>query len=284
MALSATSLSWRGQAIGAAVSPDFKLKTLVGWEELPNLTYASVPTGNGYGSAVTGAQSDPRIVTVTGFCFNASTRDALLASFWDVAFPVISDLVTEPLTITHGGLTLSADAQLLKASAAPEDGWSQGRFGFTLSWHCPDPLRYGPRTSAVAAVTVPTLGIVFPVTGSWVFPADPVGGPLGVLNVGTAPADAVFTLTGALAGPGVAVIETGKIIDFDFDLAAGDVLVVDTSAGMCTLNGEYRAPSVLSSLLDELRLPAGSLSTVQPLGSPVSGSPTLSVSYRPAYW
>jgi hypothetical protein len=33
-----------------------------------------------------------------------------------------------------------------------------------------------------------------------------------------------------------------------------------------------------------MRLPAGALATVQPLGTPLSGSPSLSVTYRPAYW
>jgi len=286
MALSATSVSWQGMLVAQRTdtSTAFNLSDLQGWEVTPQISFDDVKIAGGRGVAVTPGQMGARIVTLTGWCFDQALRDQLLSAFWASASPSVCSLDTGTLSVTHGGLTLSADAQVLKADASPEVGWGNGRFGFTVQWRCPDPMRYAPASTTVVAVKVPTLGITFGVSGSWVFPADPVGGAVPVFNSGNAPSDVVFSLAGPILGPGVAVIETGAFVDFDFDLAVGDTLTVDTAQGLCALNGVYRSPSVLSSLLDELRLPPNATSTVQALGSPQAGSPSLSVTVRPAYW
>jgi hypothetical protein len=285
--LTPTWLIWRGLMIASYTDPNtpFHLKTITGWDVTPQISFDDVPTAGGRGVAVTPGSMGPRIITVTGWCHDQAIRNRLLAILQGYTSPRIGSLVTEPLTVTHGGLTLSADAQLVKSDPTPEVGWGLGRFGFSLQWRCPDPMRYGDQSATTVPITVPTLGITFGVTGDWVFPVDPVGGPAIVYNGGTADADAVYTLIGPMLGPGVAVLETGHRVLFDFNLGEGDVLSVDTAAGLCTLNGEYRSPIATSSLLDEMRLPAHTVSTVQPLGTPqVGGSPSLSVSYRPAYW
>src|SRR6478752_5635463 len=162
MALTATSVTWNGLSIaGPSAGGQYQLRDIVGWDTTPNVSFASVAIAGGRGAAVTPGQMDPRTVTVTGWCFNAAARDSLLATFWSNAAPSVGDLTTDSLTVTHAGLTLSADAQLQKADASPEPGWAAGRFGFTLQWRCPDPMRYAPASTSVVAVKVPTLGITF---------------------------------------------------------------------------------------------------------------------------
>jgi len=284
--LTPTYLTWRGLLIAdrSDTNTPFHLSDITGWEVTPQVSFDDVKIAGGRGMAVTPGGMGPRIVTATGYCFDQNLRNQLLAILRGYGAPSVGSLDTDALTVTHGGLTLAADAQLMKADASPEPGWGMGRFGFTVQWRCADPMRYGEPTSTTVPVAVPTLGITFGVSGSWVFPADPVGGIAVIANPGIASSDVVFTLSGPISRPGVAVVETGAFVTFDFDIAVGDSLTVDTAQGLCALNGVYRSPSVLSSLLDELRLPPNATSTVQALGSPQPGSPTLSVAVRPAYW
>ena len=284
--LTPTYLTWGGLLLAGAsdTNTPFHLSDITGWEVTPQVNFDDVKIAGGRGVAVTPGDMGPRVVTATGYCFDQGLRNQLLAILRGYGTPSVGSLDTDALTVTHGGLTLSADAQLVKADASPEPGWGLGRFGFTVQWRCADPMRYGQSFSTVVPVKVPTLGITFSVTGDWVFPDDPVGGFALVANPGIADSDAVFTLQGPILGPGVAVIETGKVVRFDFDLGVGDSVTVDTAQGLCALNGVYRSPSVLSDLLDEMRLPPNTTSTVQALGSPLAGSPSLSVFVRPAYW
>lgn len=279
-------VTWRGLLIAPMTDGNtpFHLRDIAGWDVTPQISFDDVAIAGGRGVAVTPGSMGPRVVTVTGWCNDKALRNQLVAMLKGYATPRVGSLLTEPLQVTHGGMTLSADAQLVKVDATAERGWAFGRFGFTIQWRCADPVLYGEQVTASTPIAVPTLGITFPVTGDWTFPADPVGGTVIVRNPGFVDSDAVYTLQGPLTGPGVAVIETGKWVDFDFDLGASDQLVIDTAAGICTLNGEYRSPSILSALLDEMRLPEVSTSTVQALGTPLPGSPSLSVAFRPAFW
>lgn len=284
--LTPTWLTWNDLLIAPRSDGNtpFCLSDITGWDVTPQIGFDDVPIAGGRGVAVTPGSMGPRIVTVTGWCYDPALRNQLVAMLKGYTTPRIGSLVTAPLEVTHAGITLTADAQIVKCDATPEVGWGAGRFGFVVQWRCADPVLYGLMQSASVEIRVQTLGITFPVTGDWVFPADPVGGSLIVRNPGYVDSDAVYTLTGPLTGPGVALIEAGKRVNFDFDLGTGDTLVIDTAEGVCTLNGEYRSPSVMSALLDEMRLPEVSTSTVQALGTPLAGSPSMSVDFRPAFW
>jgi hypothetical protein len=282
MALTQTTVSWRGITIVKA--GDYHLRELTGWEELPNISFDSVQASNGYGSLVTTGTADPRIVTVSGWCFSSTARDSLLSGFWAGGAPQVGELVTESLTITHAGLTLSADAQLVKASAAPEVGWAAGRFGFVLTWRCPDPLRYGSLNSSTASITAPVDGVVYPVTYPITYPAQPPSGTVTTFNAGNAKAPVVVTLLGPLATNfGVACVTSAKLMRFGFPIALGDALVIDTSQGAAFLNGAFRSPLSDSCLFDELRVPVGA-STFQALGDPTGSGAAVTVAFRPAYW
>lgn len=279
---SATSVSWRGVTI--AMGADYHLRELVGWEELPNVTFEGVPASSSYGSLVTAGQCDPRIVTVTGWCYSTSARDALLAGFWAACAPHVGELVTESLTVAHGGLTLSVDAQLMKASAAPEAGWAVGRFGFVLTWRCPDPLRYGSPQTVSSPIQTATTGLTFPITFPITFPSNPIGGTAVVRNAGNARSPVLITLTGPLEYPGVVTVESSKRVWFPLTLGASDVVTIDSRAGVARLNGEFRAPAAGSALLSDLFAAPAATTSFQALGTPSSGSPGISVQFRPAFW
>ena len=280
-----TYVVWRGLLIAGISDGNtpFYLREITGWDSLPNITFGSVPVAGGLGSIVTPGQADPRVVTVTGWCWDPVSRNELLAILRGNSAPSVGDVVTESLTVTHGGLTLSADAQLMKADATAEVGWALGRFPFVLQWRCPDPLRYGAPVVVSSPINTAVSGLAFPWTFPVTFPSNPIGGSVSVVNGGNARAPVVVTLTGPLDGPGVVCVESSVRVEFPLTLGASDVLTVDSGSGVALLNGEYRAPSVLSSLVGDLSLRPGR-QTLQALGVPSSGSPGISVSFRPAFW
>lgn len=283
MALTMTSVSWGALTIaGPSTGAAYMLRDLAGWEATPNITFESLRASTGYGSTPTPGSSDPRVVSVSGWCYSTS-RDALLASLWSACIPAVGSSGTAPLTVAHAGLTLSADAQLIKVDASPEPGWTNGRFNFILQWRCPDPLRYGQQLLVSAPITPAPGGVSYPLSYPVVYPAGSPSGALVLTNAGNAPAPVVFSVQGPVTGPGLVNVTTGKQVTYGFDLVAGDVLTVDSRAGAAFLNGVYRAPLPGSARVGELVLPVG-VSTVQAMGTAPSGTPSVSASYRPTYW
>ena len=282
MTLSATSASWRSVTFGGAETP-YKLSGIEGWDELPAFDTDTIPVRSGRGAMVAPIRFGARTVKLTGFTFDRVDRDSLVLALRAGTAPLQDSLVTEPLTISEAGMTLSADARIVRVTASKE-GWSLGRFGWAADWLCSDPLRYGPSTMYTAVIALPVAGKVYPVTYPFTYPANPPSGSVTVFNSGTASAAAVYRLVGPLISPGVANVDTGKQVNFDFNLAIGDELVIDTVEGAAFLNGEYRTPTAVSNLTSDLVIPPGR-STLQALGDVGSGgAPLIAVTFRQSYW
>jgi len=281
---STVGFTWSG--ISITEDGPYYLQSVDGWDSPADGSADDVPVAAGHGSLLTRMTRKARVVNVEGVCVSSADRDSLFNALADAAGAGFGDGYIAPdLTGSVAGRTLTAAAQLQRyAPKVEQSRWDKGVFGWAVQFRCPDPLRYGSSQSLTVPFTVPTLGVTFPISGSWVFPADPTGGRVSPFNSGNAQAPVVFSMVGPVLSPGFAVLETGRQVQFAFDLAAGDVLAVDTAAGVATLNGEFRSPTTSSALWSEMRLPAASSCTVQALGTPQAGAPTLSVRFRPASW
>lgn len=284
MASSSVGFSWSGVSI--TEDGPYYLQAVDGWDSPSDGSADDVPVAAGHGSILTRMTRKARTVNIEGVCVSETDRDSLfnaLADACGVGFGN-GDLAPD-LTGSVAGRSLSAPAQLQRyAPKVEQSRWDGGVFGWALQFRCPDPLRYASSGTLTVPFTVPTQGITFGISGSWVFPADPTGGRVSPFNTGNAPAPVVFQMVGPVLSPGFAVLETGKQVQFSFNLAAGDVLTVDTAQGVSLLNGEFRSPTTSSALLTDMQIPAASGCTVQALGTPQAGAPTLSVRFRPAFW
>lgn len=280
--LTATSVLWGDITInGPSQAGSFNLRDIKGWVETPGPSFEDA-SNYGVGSKVTPISYGRRTVTVTGWCQSAGLRDSLLRTLWASLAPKSKSTATELLSVTHGGDTLTADAQLTRVAALPEQGWGVGYFSFAVEWTCADPLRYGPWQSFTSDITGTSSGVTPPVTPPVVLAAAAPSGQFVLNNPGNADAPAVYTLNGPIVGPGVDV--GGHRVTYGFDLAAGDALVLDTARGAAFLNAAYRAPASGSALLSELVLPSG-YTTVQAIGDVGSGgTPWVTAVFRPAYW
>lgn len=278
--------TWQGISFVQGMVGPHWISSISGWDDPPDAQVTDQAVPGRHGARKGRLTRRARTVTLEGTSLSRSARDDLFNQLVDAMAAGFGDGDnSSPLVGSVAGRTLTADAQLQRfAPKVEQSAWAQGVFGWAIQWRCPDPMRYGAPTTIQMPIRVQELGITFPVTGSWAFPVDPAGGQARANNAGNALADAVYTLRGPLAGPGVALIEPGKRVRVDFDLGADDELVIDTAAGLITLNGQYRASSVDSALLDEMRLPPSTTTTVQALGTPQAGSPFLSVSTCPTYW
>lgn len=278
------AFSWSG--IEFSTATPFRPRKVTGWDAPPDGDTPEDPVAGWHGARRARVTRRRRVVEIEGSCTSNSARDYLFQMLGDAlaeGFGVGES--TSPLVGSVAGRELTADAQLLRYQPTIEPlPWGKGVWTWALQFVCPDPLRYGPQQSMSAPINTTQNGITWPITFPITFPANPRAGVVTVYNPGNAKrCPAVITLTGPLSTPGVVCVETSRRLEFSLDLGPSDVLSIDTDTGVALLNGEYRSPSAVSSLIGDLSLAPGT-QTLQALGTPTTGDPSISVSFRPAYW
>lgn len=104
------------------------------------------------------------------------------------------------------------------------------------------PLMYWTAVPTPATVPLGPSRLLIPGLGAegmtWPlnFGAPGSTGALTARNTGTAPAHPVVEFRGPVSMPSLTNLATGDVLEYGLDLAAGDVLVVDTAEGTVTLN------------------------------------------------
>lgn len=115
----------------------------------------------------------------------------------------------------------------------------------TCEWTIPDGALYD--AGAVSSATTPlgqaTSGLSWPAPFPWSFGAS-TGGTATVTNSGTYPARLLIRFNGAVNRPRLTDIATGKFIQINLALVAGDVITVDTANLNVQLNGAARNNAV----------------------------------------
>lgn len=284
--LAYTTMQWRTLSFGRGTSFRFNPDGLAGWSGLPPNRKDKQPRAGGHGNQATGSWHNGRTVMVAGFVEATTSRDTLVKQFRDVMVPADDPYITEALTISHAGETLTAFGQLVQADIDPGSMWGQGRFGWKAQFECDDPLRYGPEISATSFLQAAGTGLALPLALPAAFPANPVGGSLQVTNLGAALAPAVFVIRGDVAAPQLllnAATPYQRLISYGFNLATDEFLTIDTRTGQSTIGGSFRLPLPDSDVVDDLRLRPG-LNTIQVLGAPGVGTPAVTVTFRSASW
>jgi hypothetical protein len=112
-----------------------------------------------------------------------------------------------------------------------------GQVQVTSEWTSPDGAIYdGNLVNGTAGLPSPTSGMSWPASWPWTFGAS-TGGTISLNNTGSYPARPVFVLQGPLSYPTISNQNTGQFMKLNIVLGATDVVVVDTQAGVVTLNG-----------------------------------------------
>jgi len=207
---------------------------ITGWDDQPSLDDGSVakPMANGSWSGL--LRSQDRVVQVSGQINETpSTVRAVVAAI-AAAMVKTDDLL--PLTVTIGsdsammlarctGRVISGD--IMHALGAP-----QVTLQFTGG---PEKLSPGWST-ATTLLPQPPSGIEWDITwdADW-GEDDGSSGQVTCVNDGNAPAPARILFTGPVSMPSVTIDHTGDVLEFSFDLADGQALLVNSVSGAARL-------------------------------------------------
>ncbi len=283
-------IEWRGVTFTGSARTPYFVDEFDGWIGSPGAERVSESRSSGHGRVPAAGVQRERVVQAGGLILSSSAadRNILVDNLRQVMRANRSDdASTEPLTITLGGRTDTADAQLdlFKPLTDPRS-WGSGGVPWRAQWYCPNPRVYGPWEFASAPLVLSSAGLAPPQTPPFTPPAKPLGGEVTVWNPGNCPegSPAIFTLSGEQPGNvGVVNVTTGGTVRYDLALALTDTLRIETESGNAYYNGAYRPPTAFSSIASDLRLAPGA-NVIRALGVPGAGTPSLTVAYRPASW
>lgn len=286
MSLSCTTVEWRGLTLASDSSSPFGIRTLLGWDELPDSRQDSQVRPQAHGRFDAPVWADERVVTLQGQIVSQD-RDALLRELSSVMGWPSGRGPAETLTVTRAGRTLTASARL-RAFRTPTDGnWSVGQVPFAIEWRCADPLRYG--TASTLETTFPQRkgGLRFPLftpAGHLFFGERSTSGQVTVANDGTADAWPQFTVTGPVPPFQIVAVNSGRRLVFSRAVNAGDVLLIDSATGVVVLNGGDVDYSGYLTTAEWAPIGAGASETFAFLPVEGDGTGSLAVTWRSAWW
>jgi hypothetical protein len=278
-----TQVTWNGYTIGGGGA--YHVEEITGWDDLPDFTSYDTPRARGHGDHPGSQFIRSRIVTVSGSIANRASRD-ILAQVLLAASPVETDAV-EDLTIETFGQSLTAGARLIRRSLPVGENYAAGAVPFALQWKCPDPLRYGAiQTPQSTVLPVSSGGMAFPMAFPMDFGSSGTLGQITLYNAGTAPAPVQLTVTGSLPSGFEVSTTDGQRLRYEFPVASGETLTLDTGEGTLTTDGGADRRPYLT-WADWVQVPASSSTTLQfsSLGGSYDPAAALTVpSFRSAWW
>jgi len=292
VSLSCTTVQWRGLTLASDQSSPFGIRSLMGWDELPDARMDAPVRPQAHGRFDTAVWADERVVTLAGQIVSQD-RDALLRELASVMTWASGPSAAEDLVVTRAGRELTGFARLTAFKTPTTLNWSVGEVPFVIEWRCRDPLRYGAPQSVATGFPVLRGGLEYDLY------TDGAGADLGYLdygeasdtgrvllsNDGTADSWPVFQIEGPVdaAGFDIAVVGTDQRIRFSGPVAEGSSLVIDSASGTAVIDGVADRGGLLTQR-DWFPVPAGGSVEVAFLPRGGMSSAELTVVHRPAWW
>ncbi|WHM36319.1 phage tail domain-containing protein [Streptomyces sp. BPTC-684] len=228
----------------------YRWRALTGWEDLPPLDSGSVPRSTAHGALPGSLLAQPRTISFDGLVVRApnSTIGAVVGALNAATVPVEEE---RPLVVwldERGPLL--AYARATRRAIPTTLGYALGTItGGALEFVASDPLRY-ELVEQIARATLPLdepgldwhgeTGLDWHSENgrdaSLDFGTPGSTGNLTAYNAGSAPAHPIVEFRGPVSLPSVTDLATGASLEYDLDLAADDLLSVDTGEGTVTLN------------------------------------------------
>ncbi|WP_432110782.1 phage distal tail protein [Streptomyces sp. YPW6] len=246
----------------------YRWRSLSGWEELPALDSGSVNRSDAHGAFVGRLLAQPRTVTLDDMTVRApaATIGATVGTL--NAATAVSD-VEQPLVVwldERGPLL--AFARVVRRAVPVGRGYRLGTItGAAVQWEASDPRRYS-LTEQQRSATL----------------ADP---GMAAYNAGDAAAHPVITFRGPVERPSLTNTATGDILEYDVDLAAGELLRVDTREGTVALGEQNVLYTATNRCTPEqgFALAAGTTPlTFGAAAGSIDPAASATVLYRAAYW
>ncbi|UUN29424.1 phage tail family protein [Streptomyces sp. FIT100] len=230
----------------------YRWRSLSGWEDLPGLDSGSVNRADAHGAILGRLLAQPRVITLDGILIRARRGEiGAVVQQLGAATSVIDGEVPFVVQLDERG-PLLAWVRATARAIPVERGYTLGTItGAAVQLTASDPRRYEllERTARAGLPTAePGLdwntaeggldaGLDFNGESGLDFGPPGSTGTLTARNDGTAPAHPVVEFRGPVSLPSLTNLATGDVLEYDLDLAADDLLAVDTGAGTVTLNG-----------------------------------------------
>ncbi len=289
MSLSCTTVEWRGITLSSDSSSPYGIRTLLGWDELPDMRLSAPERPQAHGRFDTPVWSDERVITLSGQIVSAD-RDVLVHALSAQMGP--GGRKAEPLTVTRAGRTLMGYARLTAFKTETSADWGVGYVPFVIEWRCRDPLRYGEPDSVSTPFPQLRGGLEYDLytdgtvdTGFLEYGEASETGRITLTNTGSADVWPVFQVNGLIDDFGfdIALIDTDKRIRFSGRVPSNSSLVIDSASGTAVIDGSADRGGLLT-YRDWFSVPAGGSVEIAfiPLGTDYGGE--LTAVTRPGYW
>ncbi|MFD7121899.1 hypothetical protein ACFWAA_33400 [Streptomyces sp. NPDC059922] len=228
----------------------YRWRSLPGWEDLPPSDSGSVNRADAHGAILGRLLAQSRVVTIDGLMIRARRGEiGRVVQQLGNATALSDDEQPFVVQIDERG-PLLVWARVTARSIPIDRGYAVGTItGAAVQLTASDPRRYDllertARASLPAAEpgldwndeTGLDAGLDFN-DGGLDFGPPGSTGTLTARNDGNAPAHPVVEFRGPVSMPSLTSLATGDVLEYDLDLAAGDLLVVHTGEGTVTLNG-----------------------------------------------
>lgn len=278
-------IGYNGLVFGAGTSYVIAETGITGWEDLPGFDTADSPRSGDHGSWPGPRYAQPRVVTATVWLAPSTRTDTSAITALRGATGI--DLDERWLTVQlHGETLISAVRVNQRVIPTDRQFALYGVAKASIQFIATDPRRYTLTLQTLStSVPQPETGIVWPLTWPLSWGTAGSSGNLQVANAGNAATHPVVTFTGPCTNPQLVNVATGQMLGYTLNLAASDVLTVDTGSGQVLLNGaaDRRYTAMPNATLEEaFVLPPGSTTLAF---RPQTGAPPASakVAWRSAY-
>lgn len=224
----------------------------------------------------------PRPISVEGQFFGASRAEALLMR--ENLAALYNDGRSVVMTVADDLRTTSREVLV----SAIEFPWTiHQEFEFTIDAMAADPRRYDDDASSTVStgLAAPGTGFVWPAVWPINWGTIGVSGKLIVANPGNTETMSTYTVTDGEMPDGFEIVnvDTGERLTYIGPVALGTTIVLDTATRTALINGTGAGSRFLVSP-QWWAIPPRATREIQFLArGGVTGSPTLTVSTRPAY-
>ncbi|MEU4272974.1 phage tail protein [Streptomyces sp. NPDC026092] len=229
-------IQWAGLLIGPGTPFAVDRSGLTGWEDLPEYDSSDAERPTSHGAWPGSRYAKPRkvggsVVLVPEYSAATAAVRALRQGL---------ALLDEErwLTVRLHGELLTVRARIAQRVIPADQGFAtQGSSKMSVQWLATDPRRYAVNEQTVTTVAPqPESGLTWPLTWPLDWGRATSTGDVVAENTGSAATHPVITFHGPCSMPTVTERTSRRRLRYAIDLAAGDVLVVDTAEGTVTLN------------------------------------------------
>ncbi|WP_175409939.1 phage tail domain-containing protein [Streptomyces sp. TRM64462] len=230
-------IQWAGLLLGPGTPYGVDRQGLTGWADLPGLDSGDAARPTGHGSWPGARWSQPRTVTAGVWLLPGASADAaheLLDAFVR-ATPVEDG--EQWLAVRLHGRTTGVRARVTQRAVPTDRQFATGGVTrATVQWVATDPRRYALREE-VLSLSLPQYGsgLTYPLGYPLDYGTPAATGSAAAVNSGSAATCPQVVFTGPVTRPRLVNHATGRALEYDLALAAGDRLTVDTQEGTVLL-------------------------------------------------